>query len=104
MGRADWTGRLDFETVNGSIKLDLPADLSADVDAETVNGRIEVDFPLSGNVTRPSASCAAPSAAAARSLTRDGQRQHLPAQALTVREQRGGAGGGRVVLPAPTRS
>lgn len=50
MGRADWTGKLDFETVNGSITLDLPADLSADVDAETVNGRIDVDFPLSGNV------------------------------------------------------
>jgi hypothetical protein len=50
MGRADWTGKLDFETVNGSITLDLPADLSADVDAETVNGRIDVDFPLGGNV------------------------------------------------------
>jgi hypothetical protein len=50
--RADWTGTLDFETVNGSITLDLPADLSADVDAETVNGRIEVDFPLAGNVHR----------------------------------------------------
>ncbi len=50
MGRADWDGKLDFETVNGSITLDLPADLSADVDAETVNGRIEVDFPLTGNV------------------------------------------------------
>ena len=36
--------------MNGSITLDLPADLSADVDAETVNGRISVDFPLGGNV------------------------------------------------------
>jgi putative adhesin len=52
MGRADWTGKLDFETVNGSITLDLPADLSTDVDAETVNGRIDVDFPLGGNVHR----------------------------------------------------
>jgi Putative adhesin len=52
MGRADWTGSLDFETVNGSITLDLPADLSADVEAETVNGRIDVDFPLGGNVHR----------------------------------------------------
>ena len=52
MGRADWTGQLDFETVNGSITLDLPADLSADVDAETVNGRIDVDFPLTGNVRK----------------------------------------------------
>jgi len=50
MGRADWTGTLDFETVNGSITLGLPADLSADVDAETVNGRIDVDFPLGGNL------------------------------------------------------
>jgi hypothetical protein len=52
MGRADWTGKLDFETVNGSITLDMPADLSADLDAETVNGRIDVDFPVTGNVRK----------------------------------------------------
>jgi DUF4097 and DUF4098 domain-containing protein YvlB len=46
MGRADWSGDLDFETVNGSITLDLPADLSARVEASTVNGDLHTDFPL----------------------------------------------------------
>jgi DUF4097 and DUF4098 domain-containing protein YvlB len=50
MGRADWSGALEFETVNGSITLDLPSDFGADVEAETVNGRITSDFPLGGNV------------------------------------------------------
>jgi hypothetical protein len=46
MGRADWTGGIEFETVNGSITLELPADTSAEVRASTVNGDIETDFPL----------------------------------------------------------
>ncbi len=46
IGRADWTGDLDFRTVNGAITLTLPADISTDVEAETVNGDIESDFPL----------------------------------------------------------
>ncbi len=46
MGRADWSGDLDFETVNGSITLDLPADLNARVEASTVNGDMHTDFPL----------------------------------------------------------
>jgi DUF4097 and DUF4098 domain-containing protein YvlB len=46
LGRADWSGDLDFNTVNGSIVLDLPADLSATVSAQTVNGSIHTDFPL----------------------------------------------------------
>lgn len=50
MGRADWNGALEFETVNGSITLDLPADFGADVDAQTVNGRITTDFDLGGDV------------------------------------------------------
>jgi hypothetical protein len=37
---------LELETVNGSVQLEAPADLSADVDAETTNGGIESDFPL----------------------------------------------------------
>ena len=37
---------LELETVNGSVQLEAPADLSADVDAETTNGGIETDFPL----------------------------------------------------------
>ena len=46
MGRADWTGSLDFETVNGSITVELPADLDARVEASTVNGDMHTDFPL----------------------------------------------------------
>ncbi len=46
MGRADWTGDLDFTTVNGSIVLDLPSNLNAVVTAATVNGDIRTDFPL----------------------------------------------------------
>lgn len=46
IGRADWTGSLTFESVNGSITVILPAAVSAEVHAETVNGSIESDFPL----------------------------------------------------------
>ena len=46
MGRADWRGDLKFSTVNGSIELELPSDLSADVSASTVNGSMMTDFPL----------------------------------------------------------
>ena len=46
IGRADWSGSHEFKTVNGAIRLGLPADLSADVSARTVNGGIETDFPL----------------------------------------------------------
>lgn len=46
IGRADWTGDLDFRTVNGGITLYLPADLSTEIEAQTVNGDIETDFPL----------------------------------------------------------
>lgn len=46
LGRADWPKDAEFETVNGSITLDLPNELNADVDAETVNGGLNTDFPL----------------------------------------------------------
>lgn len=54
MGRADWQGEMEFETVNGGIDLLMPASLSADVRAETLNGQIRSDFPMSvqGNVSR----------------------------------------------------
>jgi Putative adhesin len=54
MGRADWSGEAEFATVNGSIKLELPADAGADVEARTVNGDIETDFPLEvrGKISR----------------------------------------------------
>jgi hypothetical protein len=46
IGRADWADTIEFETVNGSITLDLPPGVDADVDARTVNGRIESTLPL----------------------------------------------------------
>jgi len=46
LGRADWTGALEFSTVKGTIALTLPPDVSTDVKASTVNGDIESDFPL----------------------------------------------------------
>ncbi len=46
MGRADWTGRLDFSSVNGGITLTLPPSVSAAVEAGTVNGSLDSDFPL----------------------------------------------------------
>lgn len=46
MGRADWTGALQFQTVNGGIALDLPRELNTEVTAHTVNGDIQTDYPL----------------------------------------------------------
>ena len=46
MGRADWSGRVKFSSVNGSITLTLPPELSAAVEASTVNGDVDSDFPL----------------------------------------------------------
>jgi len=53
MGRADWSSEVAFKTVNGSIRVILPASASTTVEAETVNGRIVSDFEVSqGTVTR----------------------------------------------------
>lgn len=46
MGRADWTGTLDFRTVNGSITLTLPDDTNASLRADTHNGRVSSEFPM----------------------------------------------------------
>jgi Putative adhesin len=44
--RAAWEGSLHISTVNGSVDLTFPADLSADVRGETVNGGIQSVFPI----------------------------------------------------------
>jgi hypothetical protein len=56
LGSSAWSGDLNFSTVNGSITLDLPADISTDLRATTVNGEITTDFPItvSGRVNRRS--------------------------------------------------
>ena len=46
IGNANWDGMLEFETVNGSIAVELPDGIGADVSASTVNGAIDTDFPL----------------------------------------------------------
>lgn len=46
MGRGDWDGTLDFNTVNGSITVELPEGVNTEVSAATVNGSMGSDFPL----------------------------------------------------------
>jgi hypothetical protein len=46
LGSSDWTHPVRFETVNGSVMLELPTETSAQLEAETVNGNISTDFPL----------------------------------------------------------
>jgi DUF4097 and DUF4098 domain-containing protein YvlB len=46
LGSANWTGRLDFTTVNGSITLRLPKDTSTNLHARMLNGGFQTDFPL----------------------------------------------------------
>ena len=52
----DWSGDLEFATVNGSIEVALPAGLGADLEAGTVNGTIDSDFTIStrGRINRQS--------------------------------------------------
>ena len=56
LGNSAWSGELNFSTVNGSITLDLPSDISTDLRATTVNGDITTDFPITvaGRVNRRS--------------------------------------------------
>jgi hypothetical protein len=46
MGRADWEDVLEFETVNGSIIVELPDNVNTEVHASTVSGSIATDYPL----------------------------------------------------------
>lgn len=46
LGSASWNDALEFETVNGSITVSLPAGTDADLSAKTVNGEITSDLPL----------------------------------------------------------
>ena len=41
-----WQGQgLDVETRNGSVRVTLPADYSAEFETGTVHGRVQIDFP-----------------------------------------------------------
>jgi DUF4097 and DUF4098 domain-containing protein YvlB len=46
MGDAAWNGTLKIASVNGSVELRMPDDLSADVSFKSVNGSMSSDFPL----------------------------------------------------------
>lgn len=46
MGASDFGDDLEFESVNGSITVEMPRNASAEVSAKTVNGGIDSDFPL----------------------------------------------------------
>lgn len=46
MGRADWTGELEFKTTNGSVDVRLPGSAEFEVTAATTNGSISTDFPV----------------------------------------------------------
>ena len=46
VARVDPAGRSQLSTTNGSVRLTLPRDASADVEAHTVNGSVGCDFDL----------------------------------------------------------
>lgn len=46
LGSARWNGELAFSSVNGKVRVAIPADLSAELNASTVNGDIRTDFPI----------------------------------------------------------
>ena len=46
LGSSDFDDDVEFETVNGSITIEMPEGLDADFRASTVNGSIDSDFPI----------------------------------------------------------
>jgi hypothetical protein len=46
LGKADWKEPLAFRTVNGSVRVSLPATANASVRVETVNGGIDSEFAM----------------------------------------------------------
>ena len=46
IGRAEWSGDLEFKSVNGSVKVELPSNANTEVDFSSVNGHLDTDFPL----------------------------------------------------------
>jgi hypothetical protein len=57
IGSADLAHGLNFSTVNGSITVDVPADLNAEIDAGWLNGSLDSELPLTlrGRFSRRSA-------------------------------------------------
>jgi len=46
LGRLDTDGPMEFTTVNGNVRLELPADAGADLEMETVMGSLNTDFEM----------------------------------------------------------
>jgi hypothetical protein len=46
LGRIDTDGDMKFETVNGSVIVDVPGDFGGDVDLQTVNGSLNTNFEM----------------------------------------------------------
>lgn len=46
MGSIGNVSDLEYETINGSVTIEVPSNLSAQLDLSTVNGRITTDFPI----------------------------------------------------------
>ena len=46
LGRTDWSGNLEFKTVNGTVSLALPANANTELDFKSVNGHLDSDFPV----------------------------------------------------------
>jgi hypothetical protein len=51
---ANWSGAIDFKTVNGGITVELPSETNSTVEASTVSGDISSDFQLTilGTISR----------------------------------------------------
>lgn len=45
-GEISWDGEAVFETVNGNIRLEVPAQINADLEIRTSNGRITTNLPI----------------------------------------------------------
>ena len=46
MGSLGSADNLEYETVNGSVTIELPSNFGAQIDMSTVNGRVSTDFPI----------------------------------------------------------
>ncbi len=46
MGRADWSGDLEFHTVSGDITISFPESLNTKIEFESLSGDMDSDFPI----------------------------------------------------------
>ncbi len=46
MGRADWSGDLEFHTVSGDITISFPESLDTEIEFESLSGDMDSDFPI----------------------------------------------------------